>query len=90
MFIEQLDIVATFEIDNEALRSTGEDSADYKCSTSGGAGSRGIFGTFGILVLADELLSELTPIYFYISKGPNGNAITHFCADQSRFAAFNS
>lgn len=87
MLIEQLDIVATFEMDNEALQSTVEASAGYKCSTSDGAVTRGIFGPFGILVLADESLSEKTPVYFYISKGPNGSAKTHFCADQSRFAS---
>ncbi|KAK1360995.1 Beta-fructofuranosidase [Heracleum sosnowskyi] len=81
----QLDIVATFEIDYEALETTGDASADYKCSTSGGAVSRGILGPFGILVLADESLSELTPIYFYIIKESNGRAKkTHICADQSR------
>lgn len=90
MLIEQLDIVATFEIDNEAFQSTVEASTDYKCSTSGGAGCRGTFGPFGILVLADESLSELTPIYFYTSIGPNGSAKTHFCADQSRSASFHS
>lgn len=81
----QLDIVATFEIDEEALQSTVEANEDYNCSSSGGA-SRGVLGPFGILVLADEPLSELTPVYFYISKGTDGIAKTHFCADQSRFA----
>ncbi|KAL1816339.1 hypothetical protein DCAR_0520725 [Daucus carota subsp. sativus] len=79
----QLDIVATFEIDEEALQSTVEANEDYNCSSSGGA-SRGVLGPFGILVLADEPLSELTPVYFYISKGTDGIAKTHFCADQSR------
>ncbi|KAL8135268.1 hypothetical protein AgCh_010073 [Apium graveolens] len=87
MLIEQLDIVATFEIDNEAFQSTVEASTDYKCSTSGGAASRGTLGPFGVLVLADESLSELTPIYFYITIGANGSAKTHFCADQSRSSA---
>lgn len=83
---KQLDIIATFEVDEEALRNS-VDAADtgYNCSTSGGAANRGILGPFGILVLAEESLSELTPIYFYIAKGADGRAKTYFCADLSRY-----
>lgn len=62
----------------------------YNCTTSGGAAGRGVLGPFGILVLADDSLSELTPVYFYIAKGTDGSAKTYFCADQSRFASYLS
>lgn len=80
----QLDIVATFDVDEEALQSIEETDADYSCTSSGGAVTRGILGPFGFLVLADESLTELTAVYFYIGKGIDGRAKTHFCADQSR------
>lgn len=63
-----------------------EADVGYNCTTSGGATARGVLGPFGILVLADDSLAELTPIYFYIAKGTDGSAKTYFCADQSRFA----
>ncbi|KAK6132179.1 hypothetical protein DH2020_034080 [Rehmannia glutinosa] len=81
----QLDLVVSFEIDKETVEATAEsDSNGYDCPTSGGAANRGVLGPFGIVVLADETLSELTPIYFYIAKGPNGKVETHFCADELR------
>ncbi|KAI3471051.1 hypothetical protein Pfo_027714 [Paulownia fortunei] len=80
----QLDIVASFEIDIEAFEATAEADIIYDCPTSGGAANRGILGPFGIVVLADETLKELTPIYFYVAKGPDGKAETHFCADELR------
>ncbi|KAL0452571.1 UNVERIFIED_CONTAM: Beta-fructofuranosidase, soluble isoenzyme I [Sesamum latifolium] len=80
----QLDIVASFELDKEAFEETVEADVGYDCPTSGGAVNRGMLGPFGIVVLADENLLELTPIYFYIAKGPNGKVETHFCADELR------
>ncbi|KAL3647462.1 Beta-fructofuranosidase, soluble isoenzyme I [Castilleja foliolosa] len=80
----QLDLVASFEIDKEALEAIDEAEIGYDCTTSGGAATRGVLGPFGIVVLADEALSELTPIYFYIAKGKNGKAETHFCSDGLR------
>lgn len=81
----QLDIVASFEIDKEAIEGLGEaDMVAYDCPTSGGAASRGVLGPFGIVVLADETLAEFTPIYFYVTKGPNGTIEAHFCADGLR------
>ncbi|KAI7740469.1 hypothetical protein M8C21_003693 [Ambrosia artemisiifolia] len=80
----QLDILATFEIDKEALKTSVEADVGYNCTTSGGASSRGAFGPFGLVVLADESLTEQTPVYFYIAKGTDGVAQTHFCADQSK------
>ncbi|XP_059304954.1 acid beta-fructofuranosidase AIV-18 isoform X2 [Lycium ferocissimum] len=80
----QLDIEASFEVDKVALEGTIEANAGYNCGSSGGAASRGILGPFGVVVIADQTLSELTPVYFYISKGADGRAKTHFCADQTR------
>ncbi|KAL0403065.1 UNVERIFIED_CONTAM: Beta-fructofuranosidase, soluble isoenzyme I [Sesamum radiatum] len=80
----QLDIVASFELDKETFEETTEAEVGYDCPTSGGAVNRGMLGPFGIVVLADENLSELTPIYFYIARGPNGKVETHFCADELR------
>jgi beta-fructofuranosidase len=81
----QLDIVAEFEIDKEALERTAQSNVEFSCSTSGGAAKRGALGPFGLLVLADESLSEQTPVFFYIAKGTDGNLTTFFCVDQSRY-----
>jgi len=82
----QLDIVAEFEIDKEALERTNETNVEFiSCSTSGGAAGRGALGPFGLLVLADESLSEYTPVYFYVAKGADGNLKTFFCVDQTRY-----
>ncbi|KAF8412405.1 hypothetical protein HHK36_000369 [Tetracentron sinense] len=80
----QLDITAEFEIDKEALEGIMEADVGYNCSTSGGAAGRGTLGPFGLLVLADESLSEQTPVYFYVAKGTDGNLTTFFCSDESR------
>ncbi|GFZ15206.1 glycosyl hydrolases family 32 protein [Actinidia rufa] len=55
----------------------------YNCSTAG-AGVRGALGPFGLIVLADHSLFELTPVYFYISKDISGGYKTFFCADEIR------
>ncbi|KAL8049851.1 hypothetical protein ABFX02_06G046200 [Erythranthe guttata] len=82
----QLDIIASFEVDEDATfeTSANETESSYDCPTSGGAANRGKLGPFGIIVLADDGLSESTPIYFYIAKGANGTTETHFCADELR------
>ncbi|XP_076883875.1 beta-fructofuranosidase, soluble isoenzyme I-like [Bidens hawaiensis] len=77
----QLDIVATFDIDKQIVEET---DTGYNCTTSGGSFSRGAFGPFGLVVLADESRTEQTPVYFYIAKGSDGVAHTYFCADQSK------
>ncbi|EPS61897.1 soluble acid invertase 1, partial [Genlisea aurea] len=78
----QLDIEAWFEVDNSTGDVGGSDG--YNCSTSGGAAGRGILGPFGIVLLADEKLTELTPIYFYIAGKPGGVLDYHFCTDVLR------
>ncbi|CAL5198029.1 unnamed protein product [Lathyrus oleraceus] len=85
----QLDIVAEFEIDKEALEKTAQSNVEYECSTSGGASRRGALGPFGLYVLADKGLSEYTPVYFYVVKGSNGKLKTSFCSDQSRSSLAN-
>ncbi|CAK8562778.1 unnamed protein product [Lathyrus sativus] len=85
----QLDIVAEFEIDKEALEKTAQSNVEYECSTSGGASRRGALGPFGLYVLADNSLSEYTPVYFYVVKGSNGKFKTSFCSDQSRSSLAN-
>ncbi|KAL8526403.1 hypothetical protein ACS0TY_015563 [Phlomoides rotata] len=81
----QLDIVAEFEIDKEAMEKvSGTPNKTYSCSSNGGAVERGALGPFGILVLANKDLTEQTSIYFYISKDANGDLLTFFCVDNSR------
>ncbi|XP_058778223.1 acid beta-fructofuranosidase-like [Vicia villosa] len=80
----QLDIVAEFSIDKEAINKTMNTDIEYNCETSGGAAARGAIGPFGLLVLANDGLSEYTPIYFYVVKGRDGNLKTSFCTDRSR------
>ncbi|KAK2426091.1 Glycosyl hydrolase family 32 protein [Trifolium repens] len=80
----QLDIEAEFNMDKKAIEKINRTNEEYNCETSGGSANRGALGPFGLLVLADEGLSEYTPIYFYVVKGSNGNLKTSFCSDQSR------
>nr|APM87558.1 1-FFT [Taraxacum brevicorniculatum] len=80
----QLDIVATFKVDPEALMAKSDINSEYGCTTSSGATQRGSLGPFGIVVLADLALSELTPLYFYIAKNTDGGLVTHFCTDKLR------
>lgn len=86
LWIWQLDIVAEFEIDKEALEKITPSDSDYICGTSGGAAQRGALGPFGLMVLADDDLSEYTPVYFYVTKGSDGNLKTSFCSDQTRYS----
>ncbi|KAM7255355.1 hypothetical protein ACFE04_020596 [Oxalis oulophora] len=81
----QLDIIAEFEVDKSALDNvTIFDEEEFSCNSSGGAAQRDAVGPFGLLVLANKDLSEQTPVYFYITKGSDGNLKTLFCTDQSR------
>ncbi|XP_057742129.1 acid beta-fructofuranosidase 1, vacuolar-like [Arachis stenosperma] len=58
-----------------------------------GAVERRAFGPFGILAIANDQLSELTPIYFRFSNYGNGTSTTttittststFFCVDETR------
>ncbi|KAJ4827995.1 hypothetical protein Tsubulata_031200 [Turnera subulata] len=82
----QLDIVAEFELDKKTLESTSE---DLNCGACGRTVHRGALGPFGLLVLADEVRSEQTPVYFYVVRAENGTLKTFFCTDQSRSSIAN-
>lgn len=84
--LPQLDILAEFELDKEAVAKATETDVEFSCQSRGGAANRGALGPFGLSVLADESLSEHTPIYFYVAKGENGTLKTFFCTDESRYA----
>jgi beta-fructofuranosidase len=83
----QLDIEAVFhvDVDASAARSVAGAEASYNCSSSAGASGRGLLGPFGLLVLADEGLSEQTAVYFYLVRGADGKLSTHFCQDAFRY-----
>ncbi|XP_012090431.2 acid beta-fructofuranosidase 1, vacuolar [Jatropha curcas] len=74
----QLDIFAEFEtelISNSVVE-------EYGCN--GGAVNRSSLGPFGLLVLADETLSELTPVFFRPVNSTDGSFKTYFCSDEKR------
>lgn len=73
-----MDIFAEFEI--ELLESKGIGKENIGCGK--GAFDRSAFGPFGILAIANDQLSELTPIYFSLS---NTNSTTSFCVDETRY-----
>ncbi|KAH7653247.1 Beta-fructofuranosidase protein [Dioscorea alata] len=85
----QLDILAEFDVEDSSLVEAMEADVGYNCSTSGGAAGRGVLGPFGLIVLADENLSELTSVYFYIAKGVDGGLSTFFCQDGLRSSKAN-
>ncbi|KAG2715649.1 hypothetical protein I3760_03G087700 [Carya illinoinensis] len=76
----QLDILAEFEIESLGLEETNE--VNGLCGS--GATDRSSFGPFGLLVIADETLSELTPIYFRLANSSDGSLETYFCTDERR------
>ncbi|KAK9070460.1 hypothetical protein SSX86_010862 [Deinandra increscens subsp. villosa] len=80
----ELDISASFEVDEASLERSLEADVSFNCTTSGGAAARGVLGPFGVMVLADAALTEQTPVYFYIAKNIDGTCTTYFCVDESR------
>ncbi|XP_060958641.1 acid beta-fructofuranosidase 1, vacuolar-like isoform X2 [Cannabis sativa] len=78
----QLDILAEFEVDLWGLE---EAAGHANNGCGGGSVDRSTFGPFGVLVLANDALSELTPIYFHPSTKTN----TYFCADETRSSKAN-
>ncbi|CAN0842039.1 Acid beta-fructofuranosidase [Linum grandiflorum] len=82
----QLDIEAEFELDPEAVERATESNEDFKC---GRTTNRGALGPFGLLVLADDTLTEKTSVYFHVVKGSNGTLRTYFCTDQTRSSMAN-
>lgn len=79
----QLDIIAEFETEpvGEIIH---DPNGDYSCK-GGGAVDRSSLGPFGLLVNADERLSELTPVFFRPTNTTDGSLRTYFCADETRF-----
>ena len=77
-----MDILAEFEIESLVSNTTDEVS-----DCGDGAVDRSTFGPFGLLVIADDSLSELTPVYFRPVNTSDGSLKTYFCADETRFAA---
>jgi len=71
-----LDIFAEFEIEYLASKGTGK-KENVGCGN--GAFDRSSLGPFGILAIADDKLSELTPIYFHLSN------TSFFCVDETRY-----
>lgn len=75
----QLDIFADFEIE-----SLGSETNETDGGCGGGAVDRSALGPFGLLVIADQTLSELTPVYFRPTNSTDDGLKTYFCADESR------
>ncbi|KAK7258230.1 hypothetical protein RIF29_32789 [Crotalaria pallida] len=80
----QLDIFAEFEIELSASQGIGNEGNSVGCG--GGAVDRSALGPFGILVIANDQLSELTPIYFGLSNTTisGTSTTTSFCVDETR------
>ncbi|KAK8560280.1 hypothetical protein V6N13_061108 [Hibiscus sabdariffa] len=76
----QLDILAEFEIEALDISSTTNQVLDC----GGGAAERSTYGPFGLLVIADASLSELTPIYFRPLNASDRSLRTYFCTDTTR------
>ncbi|KAJ7516144.1 hypothetical protein O6H91_22G044800 [Diphasiastrum complanatum] len=79
----QLDIEVTFKYPDVHKLDVLPEQKEYVCS-QGGAAERGVFGPFGLLVLAANNLVEQTAVYFYLTLRPNGKWVTTVCSDQSR------
>ena len=84
----QLDIEVVFDYPNITKLSLDggqmDDGDHFDCS-QGGAAHRGVFGPFGLLVLADENFQERTAVFFYVSYSKEGKWRTRFCSDQTRY-----
>ncbi|WVZ03319.1 hypothetical protein V8G54_024125 [Vigna mungo] len=76
----QLDIFVEFEIEYLVSKET-EKKENVGCGN--GAFDRSSLGPFGILALADDQLSELTPIYFHLSSTTT-SLTSSFCVDETR------
>ncbi|KAI4965640.1 hypothetical protein ZWY2020_051210 [Hordeum vulgare] len=88
----QLDVEAVFQVQAGAPAAGSAAAgaeAPYNCSASAGSAGRGLLGPFGLLVLADDGLSEQTAVYFYLVRGADGKLSTHFCQDAFRSSKAN-
>jgi beta-fructofuranosidase len=57
---------------------------DWEFNCREGADKRGVFGPFGLIILADELRIEHSDIFFYMHRKADGQWGTLVCSDQSR------
>jgi sucrose-6-phosphate hydrolase SacC (GH32 family) len=78
----QLDVLVTFVRPNMSTVDS-LPLEEFDCA-QGGSAQRGVFGPFGVLVLADEKLTEQTAIFYYIHQKKSGEWVTKACSDQSR------
>jgi len=81
----QLDIFAEFEIEYLVSKEA-EKKENVGCGN--GAFDRSSLGPFGILAIADDQLSELTPIYFHLSSTTT-SLTSSFCVDETRYYSFH-
>ncbi|CAK9261198.1 unnamed protein product [Sphagnum jensenii] len=82
---DQLDIEVVFDYPNVSKVGDKERNLDdhFDCG-QGGAQAQGVFGPFGLLLLADKQLRELSAVFFYISHVKNVGWTTRFCVDPKR------
>lgn len=83
----QLDIELVFDypdMTTSTQNGARHDVEHFDCN-QGGAAHRGVFGPFGLLVLADENLQEQTAVFFYVSYSEESKWRTRFCSDQTRY-----
>lgn len=85
MVIWQLDIELVFAFPNVTNLTMDATMDDHFDCNQGGAAHRGLFGPFGLLVLADDDRQEQTAVFFYISYSKDGKWKTRFCSDQTRY-----
>ncbi|KAH9544401.1 hypothetical protein CY35_13G117800 [Sphagnum magellanicum] len=83
---DQLDIEVVFDYPNVSKVGDKERNLDdhFHCGQGGGAQAQGVFGPFGLLLLADKQLRELSAVFFYISHVKNVGWTTRFCVDPKR------
>lgn len=84
----QLDIEVAFKIPDVKQGATPPEllaeSGPYVCSQKG-ASITGMYGPFGLLVLATDDLKEQTAVYFYFVYSKKDGWKTLVCSDQSRY-----
>ncbi|CAM6009030.1 unnamed protein product [Sphagnum balticum] len=84
---DQLDIEIVFDYPNVSKVGDKERNLDehFECG-QGGAQARGTFGPFGLLLLANKELTELSAVFFYISHVKN--RITSYGIDTTIYGSF--
>jgi hypothetical protein len=62
---------------------------DYPDVSKAFEDKQGIFGPFGLLVLADKEFQEQSALYFHISYRQNEGWITQYVSDPGRYVVIN-